>query len=734
MHRRLLCRTIVLTTLSIILICPRPGLAEFRAGAAAVDVTPQKFPVIVVGSMLSRTATEVHTPLFAKAIVLDDGETRLAIVVVDTCAMPRSLLDEVKALAAKSTGIAAENMLISATHTHSAPAVIGGLGTDPDPHYPPLLKARLVEAIEQAAKNLEPARVGAAVGNAAPYTAVRRWIRRPDRVRDDPFGNPTVRANMHPGYQSPDATGPAGPTDPDLSVISFQSRDGRPIALLANFSMHYYGAPAISADYFGLFSDRMKERITPGEASPNQPPFVGIMSHGPSGDIWLRDYLKPAPKKPPHDISSYTDALVKIAHDAYKTIEYRDDVTLAMAQTDLPLEFRLPDKQRLEWARRVVDAMEGPSPKNTTEVYAREAIYLQEQQGVSLILQAIRIGDIGITAIPNEVYALTSLKLKACSPLQPTVNIELANGSEGYIPPPEQHPLGGYNTWPARSASLEVNAEPKIVESVVRMLEQVADKPRRQPAPTSGPAAQAILESKPISYWRMDEFCGPEAGDVLNRHMGMYEAGVVYYLDGARSDQFNAPGEINRAPHFVRGRMRTLVPAIDKTYSVSMWFWNGMPNEARPVAGYLFSRGRDHAFGAPGDHLGIGGAEGHTGKLIFQNGDRSDQTIGGSTVIERWTWYHVVLVRDGDKVRVYLNGKPEIDAVAKSPIPPTVAQLFIGGRCDSDSTFEGRIDETAIYDRALTAEEVAKLYRAATEQASVAQASPWGDRQMRICP
>ncbi len=724
MFRNLLCRPIVLTVLSIMLFCTRGSLAEFRAGAAAVDVTPQKFPVIVVGSMLSRTATEVHTPLFAKAIVLDDGKTRLAIVVVDTCAMPRSLLDEVKSLAAKSTGIATENVLISATHTHSAPAVIGGLGTDPDPNYPPFLKARLVEAIEKAAKNLESARVGAAAGNAAPYTAVRRWIRRPDRVRDDPFGNPTVRANMHPGYQSLDATGPAGPTDPDLSVISFQSRDGRPIALLANFSMHYYGAPSISADYFGLFSDRMKERIAPGDASANQPPFVGIMSHGPSGDIWLRDYLKMAPEKPPHDISSYTDALVNIAHGAYKTIEYQDDATLAMAQTDLPLKFRLPDKQRLEWARGIVDAMEGGSPKNTTEVYAREAIFLHEQQGTSLILQALRIGDIGITALPNEVYALTSLKLKAYSPLRPTVNIELANGSEGYLPPPEQHPLGGYNTWPARSASLEVNAEPKIVETVMRMLEKVAGKPRRQPTATCGPAAQAIVESKPVAYWRMDEFCGPEADDLLNRHVAMYEAGVVYYLDGARSDQFNRAGEINRAPHFAGDRMRALVPEIGKTYSVSMWFWNGMPNDARPVTGYLFSRGRDHAYGAPGDHLGIGGTEGHTGKIVFHTGDKSEHVLGGSTVIERWTWNHVVLVRDGDRVSIYLNGDREIDGKAKSPIPPTVAQVFVGGRCDSESNFEGRIDETAIYDRALTADEVAKLYRAATGQTRVAKADP----------
>ena len=68
MSRNLRCRPIVLTALSILLLCTRFGLAEFRAGAATVDVTPQTFPVIVVGSMLSRTATEVHTPLLAKAI------------------------------------------------------------------------------------------------------------------------------------------------------------------------------------------------------------------------------------------------------------------------------------------------------------------------------------------------------------------------------------------------------------------------------------------------------------------------------------------------------------------------------------------------------------------------------------------------------------------------------------------------------------------------------------------
>jgi hypothetical protein len=57
--------------------------------------------------------------------------------------------------------------------------------------------------------------------------------------------------------------------------------------------------------------------------------------------------------------------------------------------------------------------------------------------------------------------------------------MELANGAEGYIPPPEQHRLGGYTTWPARTAGLEVEAEPKIVGALLKLLEDVSGKQRR---------------------------------------------------------------------------------------------------------------------------------------------------------------------------------------------------------------------------------------------------------------
>ncbi len=95
--------------------------AEFRAGAAKVDITPKVWPVQLVGSFHERLADKAHDPLYARAVVCDDGQTQLAIVIVDNCLIGRNYLDHAKALAAKRTKMRADRILVAATHTHSAP-------------------------------------------------------------------------------------------------------------------------------------------------------------------------------------------------------------------------------------------------------------------------------------------------------------------------------------------------------------------------------------------------------------------------------------------------------------------------------------------------------------------------------------------------------------------------------------------------------------------------------------
>lgn len=697
----------ILTMGVLIHFAATPTVAGLRAGAAVVDVTPTQLPVLVNGGMLSRSVDTVKTRINARAIVLDDGKERLAIVVVDSCMMPRPLLDDAKALAALRTDIRADHMLISATHTHSAPSSLSCLGTDADPNYVPFLRDKLAEAIAAAEANLEPARVGWAVGNAAEFTALRRWIRRPDRIVNDPFGNPTVRANMHAGANWDDVTGESGPEDPDLSIISIQATDGRPIAVLANFSMHYFSDQALSADYFGLFSESLKSKLTV-DGDTSHPPFVGIMSHGCSGDIWRRDYTSSPPTEPAKTIESFASGLVTVALDALGTIQYDEDATLAMAETRLTLNYRVPTAQRLEWAQKIVEAMGDRPPETTTEVYAREQIILHERQSTEVVVQALRIGDIGIATTPTETYALTGLKLKEQSPLKNTMVIELANGGDGYIPPPEQHLLGGYNTWAARSAGLEVQAEPKITEAALQLLEQVAGRPREKFQQSRGPSAEAILAAKPIAYYRLDEFAAPHAADSSGHHRdAVYEPGVVFFLEGPRSEMFCQDGETNRAAHFAGGRLRAQMEDLGDHYSVSLWFWNGMPDKARAVSGWLFSHGPDHGLGSDSDHLGLGGTE-HSGKLIFRHGGAGATTQAGKTTIARWTWNHVALVRDGEYVRVYLNGapQPEIGLKLPSGLLSPGKQLFWGGRGDNESNWEGRLDEIAVFPRVLSADEI----------------------------
>jgi hypothetical protein len=385
-----------------------------------------------------------------------------------------------------------------------------------------------------------------------------------------------------------------------------------------------------------------------------------------------------------------------------------------MLEAKLDLSFRLPDAKRLAWARKVAAELNGRLTKTLPEVYALEQIHLHERPRAELKLQALRIGTLGIAAIPNEVFAITGLKIKARSPLQPTFNIELANGAEGYIPPPEQHKLGGYTTWPARTAGLETNAEPKIVEAVLKLLEEVSGSPRRQSADVPGSYAEAVLASKPVAYWRLGEMEGPRAHDVSpNRHDGTYGDGIAFFLEGPPSNAFSKEG-INRAAHFAGGRLTTGLDRMGSTYSMECWFWNGLPNTARAVTGYIFSRGVDGDVQAAGDHLGIGGTAGSSGRLIFFNGNERNHLLRGNAEIKVRTWNHVVLVRDGRDVRVYLNGNPQPDIAGEidRTVPANGAEVFVGGRNDNFANFEGKIDEVSVYDRALTAREVSAHFRA----------------------
>ncbi|AMV40284.1 LamG domain-containing protein [Planctomyces sp. SH-PL62] len=683
-----------------------------RAGAAVVDVSPSTFPVIVNGGFLQAIGHQTRDPLHARCVVLDDGTTKLAVAIVDSCMMPRELIDEAKELASKTTGIAVDRMLIAATHTHTAPSVMGALGTPVDPAYAKFLPGKIAEAIEKAAAALAPAEIGWGAVDDPEHTHTRRWIRRFDRIIDDPFGDKTVRANMHPGYENPDAIAPSGPTDPALTVLAIREPGGRPIAVLANYSMHYYGSTPVSADYYGRFAATLAKKLAPDGPAP-----VCIMSQGTSGDQMWMDYGKP---KVDPGLDAYADGVAESALRAYQSIKtYRDRPALAMAETTLTLGRRTPSPERLEWARKIVAAMGDRPPQNFGEVYPKEAVHLHDEPERTLKLQALRIGDLGVVAIPDEVFALTGLKLKARSPLPLTMNIELANGSEGYIPPPEQHTLGGYTTWPARTAGLEVQAEPKIIDAALGLLEKVAAAPRRAERPAPSRYAEVVLAARPAAFWRLDEMDGAEARDATGHERpALRRGGVALFLPGPDLPGFRPKdGPIDRANHLAGGALTAELAVSPEVYSVDLWFWNGLEPAGRAVAGVLFERGRDDV---PGDAVHLSGAaEGvPPHRLVFTHGGPQDpRPVVGKTDVTPKAWHHLALVRQGRRVLVYLDGVLDLETDADAePSPKRAPSAFtLGDRRQPAESLEGLLDEVAVYDRALTADEIAEHLRAALD-------------------
>lgn len=464
-----LCSPIVFILSSV-----NPAIAQtapqFRAGAATSNITPW-LGISSNGGMQDRVPRHVHDELHTRALVLDDGQTQLALTTVDSCMVPREIFDAAKELVHQRTGIPIANMLMSATHTHTGGTAAPVFQSEADTEYQLFLTRKIADAVEIAFNHLEPARIGWGVGKVPQHVFNRRWKMKPGTIPSNPFGGiDQVRTN--PPVDSPDLIEPAGPTDPDLTVISARALDGRPIALLANYSLHYVGAGHFSADYFGVFADQIQQLLG---ADRRDPPFVGMLSNGASGNINNIDFRKKRPADPPFSkMKAVANDVAAEALRVCNNIRYQDWVPLAVRQTEIELGVRRPTVEEQGRARQIMAKAEGPAMRTLEEIYARETVLISEYPPkVPLILQVIKIGDLGIAAVPCEVFVEIGLEIKTKSPFATTFTTSLANGYNGYLPTPEHHRLGGYETWRARSSYLETDASLRIVEQLLHLLREL---------------------------------------------------------------------------------------------------------------------------------------------------------------------------------------------------------------------------------------------------------------------
>jgi hypothetical protein len=289
---------------------------------------------------------------------------------------------------------------------------------------------------------------------------------KPGTIPPDPFGGTTDRVRMNPPAGSPDLIKPAGPIDPGFTVLSIQTAAGRPLALLANYSLHYVGGVGggLSADYFGEFARQIAARLSAG------PEFVAILTNGTSGDVNNIDFRKPRGRMEP--FQQIRNVAGKLADHA--GAEYRSSVSLAARERELPLRYRRPTPGQVKQARDALDEPDEKKLPTRAKPYSTFVLKLAEGPEMADVkLQALRIGDLGIAAIPFEVFTEIGLELKKKSPFATTFTIELANGHYGYLPTPEQHDLGGYETWMGTNL-VEREASRKITAALLEMFSRLA--------------------------------------------------------------------------------------------------------------------------------------------------------------------------------------------------------------------------------------------------------------------
>src|SRR3954470_13882883 len=183
-----------------------PPKTPLMAGAATSNITPN-IGEEIIGGFMPFPSTHVHDELHARCLALDDGKTKLAIVVCDLLGMHRSVSVEARRMIEEATGIPASNVSISCTHTHSASSAMGSLPrsyvsdmelTD----YQRFVARRIADGVRCAVNNLRPAQIGFGTVDIPEHVFNRRWLMKNGTAPVNPFGV-VDKVKMNPPGGSP---------------------------------------------------------------------------------------------------------------------------------------------------------------------------------------------------------------------------------------------------------------------------------------------------------------------------------------------------------------------------------------------------------------------------------------------------------------------------------------------------------------------------------------------------
>jgi len=427
-------------------------VGALRAGAARVDVTP-------AANTLPVPYTSVRDHLFVRAIVLDNHVTRAALVGVDLIVIDEPLWQEVSQKIAKELNCPVENIVMSATHSHSSPYPEDGK-KPADPNYAAFrnnLKDGILTAIREAKAKLQPARMGFDTG--ASYLNVNR-----DAI------HPQTRL----WYQGPNLDGPSDKTVADLK---FETPSGEPIAVYVNYAMHaidYYEMGILTADFPGVTS-RFVERAYDDKV-------VAIWSSGAAGDenpLYLRQHHNAREAKATFDKNPTAPAKEVLDSAVAELNEWVDSMGRVMAEEVV----RVMESGKIDptkktssevriWGGGKAVTCPGRTRTNTGREGA-PGTYV-DGEPVNLHVGVLTLGTTAFASVNAEVYTSIAQRVKKESPFSDTVVVTLTNGSagSGYVPSDEAY---GHNTFQVLDTHLKAGcAENGVVNAALELMAESA--------------------------------------------------------------------------------------------------------------------------------------------------------------------------------------------------------------------------------------------------------------------
>jgi hypothetical protein len=476
---RLLATIFVLTSWIASPLSAQETAPALRAGAATSVITPPLGEPIV-GGFTPFPAEHIHDELHARCLVLDDGTTKVALVVCDLLGMHRTVAVEAKSLIAKELSIPGSHVVISGTHTHSATnALYGEVRTYSSDieltDYQRFVARRIADGVRRAVNLLRPAEVAFGHIDVPDHVFNRRWFLKEGTMPVNPFGKSDEKVKMNPGAGAENLVEPAGPIDPRVSFLVLREPGGKIISLYSAYSLHYVGGVGqahVSADYFGYYSKAV-ERLLGSEKQ--DPPVVAMMANGTSGDLNNINFREPRGRKEPYEQMQFVaDDLAAKVTAAVPALDWKSEAALDARYRELDVKWRAIPEELLAWARETEASAPRIGDKAVLPLaYAGRVQRLAKASPeTKLPVQLLKIGDICLGTTPCETFAETGMEFREKNPFPKSFMIELANGYYGYMPTPRHFELGGYETWPGTN-NLEPEASVKVMDALLEMATEV---------------------------------------------------------------------------------------------------------------------------------------------------------------------------------------------------------------------------------------------------------------------